>query len=317
MQAKLHDLSHYLGQKGDPMFADLENFDYETMTPADWAHNLSRLFVWLCNVLVGPNGEGYASEAAKTSARGSDKAHRTQSQTHGIFADIWPDRPIYLDTDLADMLRGKHTCAHTHSCCLPFLQNNPNTHSSDIPAETVEKAPAKWCKQWWKACRQKIPNGTRVADLRAQILEWQQVLRDTGRLQIETGTGNLPWRLSPEAVKVVDARIEKVVYPHGPAGCSKDGAGFIKNMNRARRISQKLLALLVLLPTVLRDYVPELRHGLRKLVLGLKLLEGRCISAREAIKLNVPAGSRPLFEEDIEKARILIIEGLSMLEGMY
>ena len=209
------------------------------------------------------------------------------------------------------------THAHTHSCCLPFLQNNPNTHSSDIPAETVEKAPAKWCKQWWKACRQKIPNGTRVADLRAQILEWQQVLRDTGRLQIETGTGNLPWRLSPEAVKVVDARIEKVVYPHGPAGCSKDGAGFIKNMNRARRISQKLLALLVLLPTVLRDYVPELRHGLRKLVLGLKLLEGRCISAREAIKLNVPAGSRPLFEEDIEKARILIIEGLSMLEGMY
>ena len=95
------------------------------------------------------------------------------------------------------------------------------------------------------------------------------MLRDTGRLQIETGTGTLPWRLSPEAVEVVDARIQSIVYPHGPAGCSKDGAGFIKNMNRARRISQKLLALLVILPTVLQDYVPEFRQAITISILSL------------------------------------------------
>ena len=46
--------------------------------------------------------------------------------------------------------------------------------------------------------------------------------------------------------------------------------------------------------------------GLRKLVLGLRLLEGRCVNAKEAKNLNVPFGSRP---------QTLIIEGLSMLEG--
>lgn len=125
----------------------------------------------------------------------------------------------------------------------------------------------------------------------------------------------MPWRLTPEAVEVVDGRIQSIIYPHGPEGCSKDGISFIKNMNRTRRISQKLLAFLVILPTVLRDYVPEFRQGLRKLVQGLKMLEGRCVNAKEAMDLGVPKGSMPVLKEDIEKAKILIIEGLSMLEG--
>ena len=116
-------------------------------------------------------------------------------------------------------------------------------------------------------------------------------------------------------MEVVDERIRGIVYPHGPASCSKDGAGFLKNLNRARRISQKLLAFLVILPTVLRDYVPELRAGIRKLVLGLKILEGRCLNARECSRYNVGFGTRPLFEEDLVKANTLIIEGLSMIEG--
>ena len=60
-------------------------------------------------------------------------------------------------------------------------------HSLDIPAETIETAPTDWCKRWWKTCCKKIPQGTRVAALRAQIREWQRTLRDTGRLQIQTG----------------------------------------------------------------------------------------------------------------------------------
>ena len=109
-QVEQQDLVHYLGQKGEPMFADLDNYNYELMNPADWAHNLSRMLVWICKVLVGPNGEGFASEAAKASS--SDHSHRVQAQRYGIFPDIWPDRPIYLDTDLADMLRGTHMYTH-------------------------------------------------------------------------------------------------------------------------------------------------------------------------------------------------------------
>lgn len=99
---------HFLGQKGDPMFSDLLNFSYENMNPPDWAHNVSRLFVWLCKVLVGPNGEGALSDQTKSSVKNSDDAHRSQAQSHGIFPDIWPDKPIFLDVELADLLRGRY-----------------------------------------------------------------------------------------------------------------------------------------------------------------------------------------------------------------
>ena len=66
---------------------------------------------------------------------------------------------------------------------------------------------------------------------------------------------------------------------------------------------------------MLRDYVPEIRNGIRKFVLGMKLLEGRCVNALEAMELGVPCGSRPLLQEDLDKVQTLIIKGLLMLEG--
>jgi len=113
------------------MFADLENYNYELMNPPDWAHNLSRLFVWICKVLVGPNGEGYASDAAKTV--GSDSSHRVQAQRHGIFPDIWPDRPIYLERDLANMLRGtSYTLVHTLTTTYLHIQHPPTQQISQL-----------------------------------------------------------------------------------------------------------------------------------------------------------------------------------------
>ena len=89
----------------------------------------------------------------------------------------------------------------------------------------------------------------------------------------------------------------------------------MKDMNRVRTSAQKIFSLMNILTTVLKDYVPEVRHGLRKLVWGLKILEGRCISSNEAEKLNIHPGSRPLTEKEILQAAELIIEGLSLLEG--
>lgn len=116
-------------------------------------------------------------------------------------------------------------------------------------------------------------------------------------------------------IKVVDARIVAIVYPHGVEGCSSDNVGFVKNMNRVRKSAQKLFALLNILTNVLRGYVPELRFALRKIVLGLRILDGRCVNAAEAAELNVPAGSHPLCEKDLWKAAELLTEGLSYLEG--
>lgn len=112
----------------------------------------------------------------------------------------------------------------------------------------------------------------------------------------------------------VDRRICRIIYPHGIDGCSNDEGSFI-NGHRSWRSADRLLALLVILPTVTRDFIPEFRAGLRKLVWGLRLLQGRCINASEAMKAGVLPGSTPLPSADIDKAEKLIIEGLSMMEG--
>ena len=39
------------------------------------------------------------------------------------------------------------------------------------------------------------------------------------------------------------------------------------------------------------------------------------MSLRESDVFQVEKGSRPIFDEDIDKAEKLLIEGLSMLEG--
>ena len=108
-----------------------------------------------------------------------------------------------------------------------------------------------------------------------------------------------------------------IVYPHNMNGCSKDGSSFFKKSGRAWRTAEKLTALLRIMTTVLRDYVPTVRTALRHLILGLRLLEGRCcINGNEAAFLNIFPGSSPISEKDIEKAASLIIEGLSELEGV-
>ena len=96
--------------------------------------------------------------------------------------------------------------------------------------------------------------------------------------------------------------------------CNINSDSFI---NRAGiwRTASKLVAFLVVLVPVLRGFVPKLRAGLRSLIWGLRILEGQTISAREADSLNVERGFQVLKKADIDRARTLIIEGLSMVEG--
>ena len=112
----------------------------------------------------------------------------------------------------------------------------------------------------------------------------------------------------------MDARIRRIIYPHGIDGCSNDEGSFI-NGHRSWRAADRLIALLVILPTVLRDFVPELRAGLRKFVWGIRILQGRCFNSSQAMEAGIAPGETPLFHVDIDKAEKLIIEGLSMSEG--
>ena len=112
----------------------------------------------------------------------------------------------------------------------------------------------------------------------------------------------------------IDERSRRIIYPHGIDGLSNDDGSFI-NGHRSWRSADRLLALLVILPTVTRDFVPEVRAGLLKFVWGLRILQGRCVNAKQAFRTGITPGSTPLSVTDIDKAEKLIIEGLSMLEG--
>ena len=133
---------------------------------------------------------------------------------------------------------------------------------------------------------------------------------------MNSGDAPLPWRLTKQAVARIESRIKNIVYPHGIDGCSNDDGSFINGV-RSWRAADRILALLVILPTVLRDYIPELRAGIRKLVLGLRYLKGRCINGAEAFEFGITPGSTPLLPTDIDQGKKNIIEGLSMIEGEF
>jgi len=137
------------------MFCTLANYCYERMNIPDWMHNLSRLFVWLMNTIVGPHRYGYSND--------QDGSHRKWSKTNGVFRKIWTDVPVYLDHHLSVLLR--------------------ETSNADISS-----ASRPWCIRWWRLCNKKVPKGTRIASLRRQVTEWRNQLQQAGfRIQIGAG----------------------------------------------------------------------------------------------------------------------------------
>ena len=80
-------------------------------------------------------------------------------------------------------------------------------------------------------------------------------------------------------------------------------------------MSQKMLALLYVMPTSLRECVPLLHSALCDLVLGVRILDGAVYSMNTCKDMHIEAGSHCLRKSEIEIAGKYIIEGLSKLEG--
>ena len=150
-------MEHFLGQKGLPMYASLDNFSYENMNLPDVMHNLQRLFIYIMDTLVGPNSEGYVNKGVE-----ADRLARKNAKKWGLRPDIWLDRPVYLACEYADVLRA----------CDP---------------DDIQRAPGTWCKKWWRTCGKKILKGTRIAELRGQVLKWNQKLCAGHKIVIATG----------------------------------------------------------------------------------------------------------------------------------
>lgn len=161
-RAEMDGYEHYLGQKGYPMFANLINYSYEDMLVLDWMHGLVGLYKWSKKITVGPYGDKSGSRSQMRAVL--ELKERRQCKANDVFPELWPDAPVYLDDNSARILR--------------------NLDPEAIPYES-----STWCKRWWKVCRKKVEPGTRVADLRGQILTWRNYLAAdvTRKLIIDRG----------------------------------------------------------------------------------------------------------------------------------
>ena len=68
----------------------------------------------------------------------------------------------------------------------------------------------------------------------------------------------LPWRLSGENLDAVDARVCSLVYPHHCVTVGNIHRSFWKDSTCAWKMSQRIFAMLIIMSTCLRGYIPAL-----------------------------------------------------------
>ena len=156
--------------------------------------------------------------------------------------------------------------------------------------------------------------GARVRDLRERVRALRDMASRGEWIPLVNVKGRLPWRLTSVAKEIINRRVVGICYPHDTPTCSVGADSFIRKAG-CWRAASKLQAFLVILVTVLRGYVKTFRTGLRFLVLGLRILEGQTYSVNELDARGLNRGAKVLSEEDIERARMLILEGMAMIEG--
>ena len=273
---RIRNIEHLLGQKGPIMLRKYQDMEYANFNLLEWMHNCKCGFDFFLDLLVGKD------------PRFDTRCRRT-SKKLGVFESIWEGQIIHLSKFRTRALAG-------------------------LDDAQILARDATWNRRWLRMCGVQIPEGARVAELRARVAELRDQARGGQPIVLPNHLKPLPWRLTSLAHKEVDKRLLHVVYPHYTPVCHIDGASFI---NRAGiwRTASKLIAFTVLLVPALRGFVPKLRTGLSSLIWGLRILEGQTLSVSESDELNLERGFKVLKKTDIQKARTFIIEGLAIIEG--
>lgn len=178
----------------------------------------------------------------------------------------------------------------------------------------IEHGDTTWCRRWLRMCGIIPPQRTRVGDLRQQLTPLRDAAARGEQVPVVGATNPLPWRLTKRAQSIVNARVVGICYPHHTPTCSANNESFI-NGQGCWRTSEKIIALLTILVPSLRGFVTPLRTGLRSLVHGLRILEGQVFSVNDLVRLGLDQGFKALLKTSISRAKTLILEGLSMIEG--
>ena len=126
-----------------------------------------------------------------------------------------------------------------------------------------------------------------------------------------------PWRLSSDAVKVMDKRVCSMWWPHYRDLLCGGGHSFWTKSDRMYKSIHKFITLMVILPTCLRGYVPKVHTAILVIVNALRRLDGQVLCVEEATKRGVELGSRVIDPTSIPSLRDELIRGLVLLEGSF
>ena len=271
-------VEHYMGQKGPPMLMYLQCYMHDRFNILEWMHNCKCAFDNTLDLLVGRDDGG----------KWDMKARKT-SKALGLFPTIWPENVVMLPQRRHQIL-------------------------SRLTDDTINAAGSVWIRRWLRLCDIIPDKRTRVHELRGRLTE----VRDKAARGEPVPTGKLhplPWRLTPEAHDVVNRRAATLCYPHYSPVCHIGEDSFI-NRTGCWRTASKLICFLVILIPILRGFVTTFRAGLRRVVHGLRILEGQTCSVNEAAALNLERGCNIfLRKSNIDLAKLLILTGLAIIEG--
>ena len=278
-QARRLAVQHYLGQKGPPMLMAMLGFKYDRFNLLEWMHNIKCAFDNFLDMLVGRDDRGKW-----------DMRARKTSKAFGLFPEIWPDRFQYLSD-----FRMRSLAALTD--------------------EVIDRGDSPWVRRWLRICGVTMDKRVRILQLRARLVELRNTAARGEPIPLVGLLNPLPWRLSAEAREVVNNRACSLCYPHYTPVCHIGKNSFFKRTG-CWRTASKLVAFLVILIPVLQGFVMPFREGLRRVVYGLRILQGQTCSANEAAAMNLEFTNIFLRKSEINKARLLILTGLAILEAV-
>ena len=127
--------------------------------------------------------------------------------------------------------------------------------------------------------------------------------------------GTLPWRLTADQLKMLDARTGNITWAHYIEPLYYQGASFWKKPSRMWKSRRKYRLLLFVLPVLLRDVVPRLCTAIVLLASALRRLDGQVKSYEMAKSLGILPGSRAINHTEIDAIGKDLIRALVLLEG--
>ena len=99
-----------------------------------------------------------------------------------------------------------------------------------------------------------------------------------------------PWRLTKDQLHICDMRVRSMWWPHYMDPLSFGGHSFWTHSDRMSKCKHKAYALLVIIPTCLDGFVPEVHTALLMTVSALRHLGGQVYCLHEARRRGFTPG---------------------------